>query len=410
MANPTPVTYSAGGGEKVAGGRHSQDLTLTTYIDAGNLLTSSVQLGALRSISATAAGKTVTGARHWLFRLGQSKGRRPVFEMDLSNLASTLDASWRPAYSYDGIDWTPASSVVRLDSPKRARWQFDEAFIHQDVLVGNTSVYQYERSVALASRLASDLSGRVSPSSTANASGVIFVGRTGTDQQGNQQGGKSVFGFVLNDGSLTPAMGSRKRVLVLTCGIHAGEVEDGWSNEGVIDYWLSGVGTDADQFRREWMICAYFLLNANGRAAGFNRANLYGGDPNRDWGIWAIDENAAVRDAIYADAPHHDAHIDFHSSTGGPNHSAYSKATLSAAMYTAWRLRFNALNAAFPISMNTSATANTVSQWIVENRSPSFVLTSEGTQLVFRASNTMRAVGENYARALMEIQRQGYFG
>ena len=409
MANPVPVTYSAGVGEKVAGGRHSQDLTLTTYIDAGNLLTSSVQLGALRSINATATANTVAGARHWLYQIGQAKGRRPVFEFDLSNMAATLDAAWRPAYSYDGIDWTPATNIERLTSPARARWQFDAAFTQQDVLVGNTSVYQYARSVALAARLAADNSGRVSPSASANSSGVIFVGRTGTDSQGRAQGGKSVHGFVLSDSTLTPALGARKRVLFLTCGIHAGEVEDGWSNEGVIDYWLSGVGTDADQFRREWTICAYFLLTANGRAAGYNRANIYGTDPNRDWGTWAIDENVAVRDAMIADSAYHDAHIDFHGQTGETAHNGYQKTALSAAMYTAFRTRFNALNA-FPISFGSTATAGTLSEWVRLNRAPTFVLTSEATQLIFQSSQSLRAVGENYARALMETQRQGHFG
>lgn len=408
MANPVPVSYTSPV-EKVAGGRHSEDLTLTTYIDAGNILTSSVQLGALRSINATATAKTVAGARHWLYQIGKAKGRRPVFEFDLSNLAISLDAAWRPAYSYDGINWTPATTTERLTSPARARWRFDEAFTQQDVLIGNTSVYQYERSVALAARLASDSTGRVSPSANANAAGVIFVGRTGSDTQGRPQGGKSVHGFVLNDASLTPALGARKRVLVLTCGIHAGEVEDGWSNEGVIDYWLSGVGADADQFRREWKICAYFLLTANGRAAGYNRGNIYGHDPNRDWGLWAIDENVAVRDAMIADAAFHDAHIDFHGQGGEVDHHGYTKAALSAAMYTAFRLRFNALNA-FPISMGNGSTANTLSEWVLANRSPTFLMTSEATQLIYQSSQSLRVVGENYARAIMEIQRQGYFG
>ena len=409
MANPVPVTYNAGVGEKIAGGRHSQDLTLTTYIDAGSMIQSTFQMDALRSVRATVAGSARNGTRHWIFRVEKARGRRPVFEIDISNMAGTFGAEWRPTYSYDGVTWTAASSVERLASPARARWQFDEAFTQQDVLVGNTPVYQYARSVALAARLAADSSGRVSPSASANSSGVIFVGRTGTDTLGRQQGGKFVHGFVLTDPTLTPAIGARKRVLVLTCGIHAGEPEDGWSNEGVIDYWLSGVGTDADQFRREWTICAYFLLNANGRAAGYTRTNIYGEDPNRDWGDWLIDENVAVRDAMIADAAFHDAHIDFHSQGGESNHYGYQKAALSASMYTAWQQRFNALNP-FPISMGSTSATGTLTEWVRLNRSPTFVLTSEATQVIQRPTGAMRAVGENYARALMEIQRLGHLG
>lgn len=332
------------------------------------------------------------------------RNKRPVFEIDYSTRAGTLADAWVPYYSADRVTWTAGTLLEKLTSPKRVRFQFNEAFSSDAVYVADKPVFGTLNAQQLAASL---LASGASVSSVANASGVIRTTVAVNNDVGDPAGGNDMYGFILQNAT-APTLGARKRELVVTCGIHAGEVEDGWFLRGIVDYWRYGVGADADQFRSDWRVCVYFMLNPDGRRAGNarNTQTVGVGDPNRDWVAFVSAENRAVRDAILADATYHDAHFDLHSTEGEKLENAFKRPTLPAAMYTAFKSYFDSITGA-SLSLSDSVADATVGEW-AEAQGAQFVLVTEPGSNMSRTVAQYAGTGEAYARALMSIHRSGY--
>ena len=412
MANPVPVSYSAGMGEKVAGGRHSADLVIDYNIDAGNINSANRVIDGLRIVKGRVSCEVTRINFHWMFALDKAKGRRPTFEVAYSTRARS--AGWKPFYSADRMNWVKAEYATVLSSPNRVEFRFPHAFPSDRVWIADKPVFTQWHFDQLASMLAADTSGRVSPSAAANSSGVILTTRAGTNEWGSQVGTNSVYGFVLEDASLTPVMGARKRELVLTCGVHAGEVEDGWFLKGVLDFWLNGVGATADQFRREWRVITYFAINPNGRRAGLSRYSTYNvtEDPNRDW--WGpdqrtFDETRAVQDAGALDAPHHDVNIDLHSREGLEAVGYYRRSEFPIATYNSFVAAFEADSGA-SMTGGVSTAVNTIGDWAVFGKGAIWTIVIEPGNANGTPAETLESFGKSLGVALMTIHTNGQLG
>lgn len=240
---------------------------------------------------------------HWHFKVGNAAGKRPIFKVDVSGrYLSGYAAGWLPQVTEDYAAWAPAPS--RTITADIAEFQFTEAFVSNDAYIADHQVYRVADFATLAATLAADASGLVSVSSGANAGGVIGTSPAENDELSRAVGGHEIYGFVLGDSSAT-THGGPKRWMIVDCGVHAGEILDGWPLEGIIDFYLNGVGANADRLRSNWRIGVYFALTPNGRYGGNWRGNFRDTeDPNRDWagtGSFSLAESAIVRDAILAD-------------------------------------------------------------------------------------------------------------
>lgn len=411
MANPSPVSYSSPV-EKVAGGRHSADLVIDYDIDTGNVNNANRVIDGLRIVNGRVSCEVTRSHFHWLFALDKAKGRRPTITVAYST--RTRSPGWKPFYSADGWSWVQAETSAVLPSPNRVEFRFPHAFPSDRVWIADKPVFTQWHFDQLATLLSADTSGRVSPSVAANSAGVILTTRAGTNQWGTQIGGNQVYGFVLEDTSLTPAMGVRKRELVLTCGVHAGEVEDGWYLKGAIDFFLGGTGAAAEQLRREWRLVIYFAVNPNGRRAGLARLSTYNvaEDPNRDWTgaeSRTFDETAAIQDAAALDAQYHDAHIDFHSVEGTEAVGYYRRSEIPLATYQAFAAAFTA-NSGYSISGGVSTSERTIGEWAYLQRGAAFVLISEPGNANGLPAETMQGFGKSYMVALMQIHTDGLLG
>lgn len=409
MANPVPVTYSSPA-PKVAGGRHSADLLIEYDIDAGNINSANRVIDGLRIVNGRVSCEVTRINFHWMFALHKAKGRRPT--VNVAYTTRLRPSGWKPFYSADGWTWVQAETSVVLSSPNRVEFQFPHAFPADRVWIADKPVFTQWHFDQLAASLLADTSGRVSPSAAANSAGVILTTRAGTNPWGTQIGGNSIYGFVLEDSALTPSMGARKRNLVITCGVHAGEVEDGWVLRGILNFWLNGVGPAADQFRREWRVVTYFAVNPNGRRAGLSRGNTYNTseDPNRDWhgaGMRTFDETAAVQDACALDVPYHDVHFDLHSREGAGAVGYYRRTEFPLISYQDFVLAFTA-DSGYSMTGGVSTAENTIGDWAVLGRGALWTITVEMGNAEGTPAETLESFGKSLAVALMANHTNGY--
>lgn len=245
---------------------------------------------------------------HWHFGLTGVSGKTPTFEINTENRGniSTYHSSWRPVYTYDFVTWHVASGFTALTDPHRVVFTFDEAFNQDTVYIADHQIFRLQDFDTVASDLVADTSGLVSVSASANASGVIGTSPAENDELERAVGENEIYGFVLGDVNSATLDGAPKRWMLVDCGIHSGEILDGYALRGIIDYYLNGTGERADRLRANWMIGLYFCLTPNGRYGGHCRGNFRDTkDPNRDWGTnggaFSLAESVIVRDAMLAD-------------------------------------------------------------------------------------------------------------
>lgn len=324
---------------------------------------------------------------HWFFALTGAEGKRPTITVDNSVrwVSTTMGSGWRPVYSYDLQTWHQASAFTPLTSPARVRFQFPAAFTADTVYIADHPVFQYAHAAALAAELLADASGLVHVSAEADAFGVIGTTPTENDDIGRAVGGNSMWGFRLEDESATTTDGGPRRELVVTHGIHAGEVIDGWYLRGLIDWYLNDASAEAVAFRRNWRVLVYFMLTPNGRKGGGWRGNFRSEeDPNRDWAdpsAWSLYETATVRDAILADTSRHDVHLDLHAAVGATTiEQIYYRTDLPIERYNAFKAAFDAADSGTML-LTASTASQTIGEWAKVVGGAQLVVISEaGTQ------------------------------
>lgn len=384
-------------------------------LDAGNINpTQTLITGADTATPSISLVPRTPGHVHWFFALDGASGKQPTITVSnaLRQNATTMASSWRPVYSYDLVTWHQAPGFTALTSPARVQFQFDAAFAEDRVYIADHPVFRCADFDALAAEMAADSTGLVHLSASASAGGVIGTTPTENDDLGRAVGANSIYGFRLEYESATTTDGMPRRELVVTCGIHPGEVIDGWYLRGIVDYFLNDVSTTGIAFRRNWRVLAYFSLTPNGRKGGHWRANFRNSeDPNRDWGgasAWSLYENATVRDAILADAVSHDVHLDLHSgSSSDVVTRIFYRTDIPSLLYSAFKSAFDSRDTS-SLLMQASTADNTVGEW-AKGRGAKLVIISEPGS---RTSATVERYGQiatNYIGAVADLDAAGWF-
>lgn len=366
----------------------------------------------------------ITNGTTWIFfhcKLVNAKGKRPTFRVNIDKRwTGNIEymADWRPVYTADHLDWVSAPSRTIVD--KIAEWQFSAPFTDNEVYVADHPVYRKGAFDELATRLLADQSGLVSVSAGADAAGVIGVTPAETDDLSRQVGGNNQYGFVLGDNRPTTD-GGPKRWLIVDCGVHAGEILDGWVLEGIIDYFIDGTGADANRLRANWNIGLYFAVTPNGRLSGHWRGNPSMNrtkDPNRDWGdtgAFFLTESRNVRNAILTDLDggQHQAGLSLHTAAGAaavesiwPWEGSWEDGD-GPVVQAAWD---NALDALSGISWNRKPTSVTsmVTGWHAANGAKLASLIEIGTRQS-RPVQHYRDCGGWAVQAISAVDAQGLF-
>lgn len=414
MANPVPVTYSSPV-QKVAGGKwFSRTAGVSAFVETGNVDPAQTVIVGASGLEPQISLKPYGNYHiHWLFKILNCAGKRPIFTVDDTYRArDDFHSSFRPVYSYDhGATWTRASSFTQLQAPRRTVFQFDEIFIADEVLVADQQAFTLAQSEKLANELLSDTSGMVFVSAAADLNGVIGTSPAET-RSGIQVGANPIYGFRLTAQSV-PHPGGRRRLL-LTSGIHAGEVLDGWILRAIINFYRQGVGAKADAFRANWEILAYWNLTPNGRRAGAARTNpTRGEDPNRDWGssggatAFSLSENGIVRDAILADTNSVTAHIDGHSSGGYLYETSlnYIEGTDQTAL-NEFKTKFD-LNYPVPLDPKPATAVNTFAQWSIDVLGSVMSIAAEPSLARHKSVQEISAAGVAFAKTLADMVTDG---
>ncbi|WP_287365122.1 M14-type cytosolic carboxypeptidase [Thauera sp.] len=359
-------------------------------------------------------GATGSGHVHWFFALTGANGKRPTITVDNSarRLNTTMVSSWRPVYSYDLETWYQATAFTALTSPTRVQFQFPDAFTADTVYIADHPVFQQAGFDALAAELAADSTGLVHLSASAGAGGVIGTTPSEADDIGRAAGGNSIYGFRLEDESAVTTDGEPRRELVVTCGMHAGEVIDGWFLRALVDYFLNNVSATGIAFRKNWRVLTYFAITPNGRKGGNWRGNFRDTeDPNRDWvgaGAFSLYETTTVRNAILADTTRRDVLLDFHSDAASsvvPR--IYSRSDLHAGIYTAFKVAFDARDGS-SLTMDPSTATGTIGEWFAANGAK-LVITSEPGTRTSTSIARYEQIATSYVDSVVDLDAAGWF-
>ena len=290
-SSPSSFTTTAAG----------ETVSIETDIDTGNIDASSVSIIDASSTEPTIEVNTRSAAgdwRHFLFRVDNTENKRPTFRVDESNISGpNMSSSWQPVWTTDFVTWNQFPSFER--DGDFLEFQDVDSFTDSTVYIASHPVFRQQDAESYASELLSNPN--ISPSTVADGSGVILVTPSETDENDRSIGEQNIYGLTIDWGGSTND-GGRKRIAVLQCGIHSGEVVDGYGFMGFLDWVLNNSSQEAQDFRSNFILHCYFNLTPNGRFGGHTRTNFRSDkDPNRDFDDDTLAEIVAVKDAIIAD-------------------------------------------------------------------------------------------------------------
>jgi hypothetical protein len=257
------------------------------------------------------------GWRWMYFQATGVNSAQPVFSIDQGfaggNYALNTHAM---VYSYDNENWQFFDNNQR--SGNLYTFSNNGAFTGEEVFVAYAQPYSYGRSAThTATVLASPWA---EPTASGDTSGVIGQTPLAFDDLGRLVPKRDIFAYRISN----PATDSPtpKRKVVLTTGLHSGEVLGTHTYEGLIN-WLISDDVRAARLRDKVEFFAYPTLNAAGRFAGTSRATVEnpGQDPNGLWNpaLWGTHEDirangeAMLADVASTPGTEVDAFIDFHS-------------------------------------------------------------------------------------------------
>lgn len=204
-----------------------------------------------------------------------------------ANHQSWNNNNQRGHFSYDGIEWMPFDTLVRVD---RLLWRHNTAFEHDEVWIAKSWPFSLTQCGAWIESLAAIYPTRIHPTSSAIAFTPEFT--TGfpaqsfiagevsekTDELGRSVPPTPFYAFEIRDEDYTPT-----KCAVITVGVHSGEdVGEVVFREFVS--WLLGSSSEAVAMRQRFKVRIYPNTNPAGRYAGYWRgapgSNV---DTNRDW-------------------------------------------------------------------------------------------------------------------------------
>ncbi|MEO1497060.1 MAG: M14-type cytosolic carboxypeptidase [Planctomycetota bacterium] len=323
-ASPRPRRCSARG--VIAAGAVALVLAGANRAEAVLSLTGNFDHGALQSWSGDLNNVTVVGRENhpttsgwrWLyFEATGIDGAQPVFNINQGfaggNAALT---NHQMVYSYDNQTWNFFDNNQRFGN----NYVFSNStpFTGDTVWVAYAQPYSYAMSAQhTAEVLATPWA---IPTVSGDANGVIGETPIAVDDLNRLIPAKDIFAYRITNPATDSA--SPKRKIVITTGMHSGEVLGTHTYEGMVD-WLVSDDPRAARLRDIAEVFAYPTLNAAGRFAGTSRATVQNPnqDPNGLWrpDLWAPHQDIRVNgEAMLADTQSTpgtdvDAFIDFHS-------------------------------------------------------------------------------------------------
>ncbi len=254
----------------------------------------------------------------WMYFEGTGlQGAQPQFSIDQpfagGNGALT---NHKMVYSYDNENWEFFDNANR--SGNLYTFSNNSAFTDDVVYVAYAQPYSYGRSSAHTAQVLA--SPWAEPTLSGDANGVIGETPLNSDDLGRLVPKRDVYAYRITNPATDSA--SPKRKIVITTGMHAGEVLGTHTFEAMVN-WLISDDARAARLREDVEIFAYPTMNAAGRFAGNNRGTVENPtvEPNGQWNptFWVDDQVIKVNgEAMIADTQATpgsvvDAFIDFHS-------------------------------------------------------------------------------------------------
>lgn len=299
----------------VATSSHAQ-LNLTGNFDHGSLQSWS---GDLNNISLVGRENhpTTSGWRWMYFEATGIDAAQPVFNIDQAFAGGNGALNnHEMMYSYDNQNWDFFDNNQR--SGNSYTFSNNASFTSNTVWVAYAQPYSYGMSAQhTADVLATPWA---LPTVSGDANAVIGETPIAVDDIGRLVPAKDIFAYRITNPATDSA--SAKRKIVITTGMHSGEVLGTHAFEGMVD-WLVSDDPRAARLRDIAEVFAYPTLNAAGRFAGTSRATVENPnqDPNGRWNpsLWATHQDIRANgEAMLADTQSTpgtvvDAFIDFHS-------------------------------------------------------------------------------------------------
>ena len=298
------------------GSRALAVLNLTANFDHGSLQSWS---GDLNNIDLVGRDNYYGGNNwRWMyFEASGVQGSQPVFTIDQpfagGNSALT---NHRMVYSYDNENWSFFDNGNR--SGNVYTFSNNSTFSSDTVWVAYAQPYSYERSATHTAQVLA--SPWAMPTVSGDANGVIGDTPLNFDDLGRLVPKRDVYAYRITNPATDSA--SPKRKIVISTGMHAGEVLGTHTFEAMVD-WLISDDARAARLREDVEIFAYPTMNSAGRFAGNNRGTVENPtiEPNGQWNptLWFDDQVIKVNgEAMIADVQSTpgtvvDAYIDFHS-------------------------------------------------------------------------------------------------
>ncbi len=292
-------------------------LGLTGNFDSGSLQSWS---GNLTQIQLTGR-ETYPGSAGWRWLYFEASGvnaSQPQFAINQAfaggNSALT---NHKMVYSYDQQNWHFFDNNQR--SGNLFSFSNDSPFAQDTVYVAYAQPFSYQRMVDhTAAMLATPWA---APTLSGDARGIIGQTPIAFDDLGRLNPARDIYAYRITNPATDSATVPKHKVMV-TSGLHAGEVLGNYALEGLLN-WLTSADPRTARLRNEAEFFVYPMLNAAGRFAGTSRATVENPsqDPNGLWHPtrWTTHQDIRVAgEAMIADSQSTpgiglDAFVDFHS-------------------------------------------------------------------------------------------------
>ncbi len=227
--------------------------------------------------------------RHFAFSITGADGKTPTFAINRSTKdgSTYIHADYKPVYTTDFISWTQAD-VVNLvgDVSGTIEFSFAAPLPSGTVYIASSPYWRTDDAVSFASLLLSTHSSVASPTTSADASGIYATTPSVNNAFGTESGLNNQYAIKLDWGGATTD-GFRKRSLVVIAGIHgAGSANSDIAFRESILWMLNDASQEAQDFRSNFDVYCYFLVNPDGHSAGEAKSTPASDvDPNRAWNV-----------------------------------------------------------------------------------------------------------------------------
>ena len=337
-----------------------------------------------RVVGTRTNGTNLVRWNHFYFRLDGAEGKTPTFSVDFSDHISAYQTSprstWRPWYSYDGINWTRSTVAWSGSAGGVVTFDFGTPFTENTVYVSYTTAYPVWRVRHFLDHLTENHGSFVHelPSSTTLGNHILGMVDSQTDDLGRVLPAIEMLSYGIWDD-----LGAETRkIAIWTAGIHASEQMSNHLFEHAV-LWLLSNDPKAEWLRQNFKFYCYPMNNPQGRFGGHRRGQWDPADltkdMNRDWNDLTLQATNLIHDAILTDVPGAvDISHDFHDmsflqgDTSGESLMFYGYTT--NALTTAWR---DAIAAYGTYTYVDSPQTETTSGWMADTKNVPVVHASE---------------------------------